>query len=207
MITQCTENTSPSWNESPVDWDYNEPVGNLPATLDGVVWTAAHDARAVGFKDTDGIRAMGYYDGSDLNYYYFMASNFGTSDHWFHPVMTRTHPNREYLVAGTSQGYVYPVGTDNNDKALLTAPTIFQALLAANPPISWKIYVNPTNTSCKSPYDPHCLINYSYMQFFEWGQKIPNLYPQNIGTIGIDKSDYDKDLNNGTLPQVALIEH
>ena len=74
-----------------------------PATLDGFVWTAGHDARVDGFYDVDGIRAMGYYDGGDLNYYYFMASNFATSDRWFNPVMTRTHPNREYLIAGTSR--------------------------------------------------------------------------------------------------------
>lgn len=42
------------------------------------------------------------------------------------PVMSRTHPNREYLIAGTSQGYVYPIGTDAQDQALLTAKTIFE---------------------------------------------------------------------------------
>ena len=51
---------------------------------------------------------MGYYDGTALNYYYYMASQFGTSDRWFSPVMTRTGPNREYLIAATSQGDVYP---------------------------------------------------------------------------------------------------
>jgi phospholipase C len=202
MITQCTENTSPSWNESHVDWSYNDPVGNLPATLDGVVWTAAHDARAVGFNDTDGIRAMGYYDGSDLNYYYFMASNFGTSDRWFNPVMTRTHPNREYLIAGTSQGYAYPIGTDSKDKALLTAPTIFQELDTAG--VSWKIYVNPTGSHCSGPpYTTACLLTLSYVQNFVWGQTIPS---KNIGTVGIVNSDFDNDLQNGTLPQVAQIE-
>jgi phospholipase C len=203
LISQCTENTSPSWNESHVDWDYNDPVGNLPATLDGFVWVAGHDARATQppFNDTDGIRAMGYYDGSDLNYYYFMASNFATSDRWFNPAMTRTHPNREYLIAGTSQGYVYPVGTNNNDKALLTATTIFQELQAAG--VSWKIYVNPAGSHCSGPpYDPACLLTMSYVQNFQWGQTIPSRYPQNIAPI----SQYFTDLQNGTLPQVAQIE-
>ena len=208
LITQCIENPSPSWNEAHVDWNYYDQVGQYnDPLLNGFVKTAGGDARVDQFYDVNGIRAMGYYDGTDLNYYYFMASNFATSDRWFHPVLTRTHPNREYLVAATSQGDVYPVGTDNNDKSLLTATTIFQELQAANPPISWKIYVDPTNTTCGGPnYDPHCLIEYSYMQFFQWGQTIPNLYPQNIGTIGIENSDYNNDLANGTLPQVALIE-
>jgi phospholipase C len=148
---------------------------------------------------------MGYYDGGDLNYYYFMASNFATSDRWFNPVMTRTSPNREYLVAATSQGYAYPVGTDKQDSQLLTAPTIFQELEAKN--ISWKIYVNPINSKCPPPYnDKACLLNLSYIQNFKWGQTIPTQYPNNIGTIGFEGSDFDNDLNNGTLPSVAQIE-
>jgi len=41
-------------------------------------------------NDVNGLRAMGYFDGDDLNYYYFMASSFATSDRWFSPVMSRT---------------------------------------------------------------------------------------------------------------------
>ena len=213
LITQCIENPSPSWNEGHVDWDYNDPTGLSNATLNGFVWTAGHDARAMQppFFDTNGIRAMGYYDGNDLNYYYFMASNFATSDRFFNAAMTRTHPNREYLVAGTSQGYAYPVGTDQQDKALLTAPTIFQELQNAG--ISWKIYVDPTGSTCTGPpYDPSCLLGLSYIQFFQWGQTIPAMYPHNIGTIGppgtcgSSPCDYENDLANGTLPQVAQIE-
>jgi phospholipase C len=203
LITQCTENTSPSWNESHADWDYVDPVGMLPATLDGFVWTAGHDARAIQppFNDSDGIRAMGYYDGSDLNYYYFMASNFATSDRWFNPAMTRTQPNRQYLVAGTSQGYAYPVGTDSQDQALLTAPTIFQELQSAG--VTWKIYVNPQGSSCSGPpYDPACLLTLSSVSNFAWGQTIPTTYPGNIAPV----SQYFTDLQNGTLPQVALME-
>lgn len=203
--TQCTENTSPSWNEAHVDWALNDPMGKSPALLNGFVYTGAHDARVIGFYDTNGRRAMGYYNGSDLNYYYFMASAFGTSDRWFSPVMSRTHPNREYLIAATSQGTVYPLGTDKRDSQLLTATTIFQELQAAN--ITWKIYVNPTNTGCTGPpYSAACLLQTSYVKNFQWGQGIPTNYPNNIGTIGIPNSDFDSDLASGTLPQVAQIE-
>jgi phospholipase C len=91
---------------------------------------------------------MGYYTGKDLNYYYFMASNFATSDRWFHPVMTRTHPNREYLYAATSQGDVYKVGTSSADSQHLTAKTIFQELQSKG--ISWRIYVNPSHSPKES---------------------------------------------------------
>jgi len=205
LKTQCTENTSPSWNEAHVDWAIDDPVGAQPAKLNGFVYTAAHDARAVGFHGTDGRRAMGFYRDTDLNYYYFMASNFATSDRWFNPVMARTHPNREYLIAATSQGYVYPVGTDAQDKKLLTAKTIFQKLQANGH--SWKIYVNPTNSGCAGPpYDASCLLGLSYVQNFKWGQTIPASFPQNLGTIGVANSDFENDLANGTLPDVAQIE-
>ncbi len=203
LTTQCLENPSPSWNESHVDWNFQDQVGLYAPTLNGFVWTAAHDSRTTQppYNDTDGRRVMGYYDGTDLNYYYFMASNFATSDRWFNAVMTRTPPNREYLIAGTSQGYVYGRGTDAQDAAPLTATTIFQELQAAN--ISWKIYVNPQGSSCTGPnYDPACLLTLSYVQNFQWGQTIPTQYPQNIAPI----SQYFTDLQNGTLPQVVLIE-
>jgi phospholipase C len=211
LITQCVENPSPFWNESHVDWDYNDQTGVDPAALNGFVWTAGHDARENGYYDsnpyydTAGMRAIGYYDGGDLNYYYFMASNFATSDRWFNPVMTRTNSNREYLIAATSEGYVYPIGSNSNDTNLITSPTIFQELQSAG--LSWKIYVNPTNTGCSGPpYQASCLINTSYVKNFEWGTTIPTAYPGSIGTIGVPGSDWDNDLANGTLPDVAQIE-
>jgi phospholipase C len=176
-----------------------------------MVWTAAYDARPNGYFDTDGIRAIGYYTGNDLNYYYFMASNFATSDRWFSPVMTRTQSNREFLVAATSGGYLYPIGTYPQDTKLLTEKTIFQELQDAG--ITWRIYVNPLNTGCPGPpYSASCLLQTSYVQNFKWGQTIPTACPQNIGTVGppgtcgSSPCDFENDLANGTLPHVAQIE-
>ena len=201
LLTQCIENPSPSWNESHVDWNLSNPLSST-ATLDGFVWTAAHDARAIKpqYHDTNGIRAMGYYTDADLNYYYFLASDFATSDRWFSPVMARTASNRDYLIAATSQGYAYPIGTDIEDQSLLTATTIFQELEAAG--VSWKIYVNPQGSSCETDPTPQCLLTLSYVQNFQWGQTIPSQYAQNLAPI----SQFFTDLQNGTLPQVAQIE-
>ncbi len=203
LITQCIENPSPSWNESHIDWDYNDPTGQSAAALNGFVYSAAHDARTNDppFYDTNGLRAMGYYDGSDLNYYYFMASNFGTSDRFFMPGLFRTQSNREFLVAGTSGGYVYPEGTDAADSAQLKQTTIFQELQNAG--ITWKIYVDQTDSGCSGPpYQASCLIQWSYISNFTFAQTIVSQYPQNIAPI----SQYFTDLQNGTLPQVAQIE-
>ena len=201
LTTQCIENPSPSWNEGHVDWNLNAPLSTKPA-LNGYVWTAAHDARnnQPPFYDTHGRRVMGYYDETDLNYYYYMASQFAISDRWFAPVMTRTSPNREYLLAATSQGYAYPVGSNSKDQNLLTAKTIFEALQDAG--ISWKIYVDTDYTACSTNPTPSCLLSLSYMANFTYGQTIVQNYPNNLATI----PDYLSDVQNGTLPQVALIE-
>jgi phospholipase C len=201
LITQCIENPSPSWNEGHVDWNLSNPVSSTPA-LNGFVYSGAHDARTISppFYDNNGLRVMGYYEGTDLNYYYFLASEFATSDRWFAPVMTRTSSNRDYLIGATSQGYVYPIGTDNGDQSLLTAPPIFEEL--QNVGISWKIYIDTDNTPCASDPTPQCLLTQSYVQNFQWGQTIPTNYPQSLAPL----TQYFTDLSNGTLPAVALIE-
>ena len=65
------------------------------------------------FTDMIGERAMAYYlDTStsgtpELNYYYFIASQFAFSDRWFSPVSSKTIPNRlATMSGGTTQGYV-----------------------------------------------------------------------------------------------------
>ncbi len=163
FTSTCQEEQSPFWNEDHVDWDYNDPTGQTAAALNGFVKAAADDARqqSPALMDTDGIRAMGYFDGSDLNYYYFMASNFSTSDRWFSPVMDRTQINRMYLLAATSAGHVHPLVAP---KTPLANTTIFEALQNAG--ITWKIYVNTAATSCSSNPTAACLLNYSYINEF-----------------------------------------
>jgi phospholipase C len=197
----CQEEQSPFWNESHVDWDLNDPIGTNPATLNGFVVAAADDARQQSptLMDTNGLRAMGYFDGSDLNYYYFMTSSFATSDRWFAPAMDRTQTNRMYLLAATSAGHAHPLAPPETP---LMVPTIFEKLQNAG--ISWKIYVETAGTNCSSNPTPACLLTYSYINQFAYGQTIVNspTLSQNL----VPTSQFTSDLQNGTLPQVALIE-
>ncbi len=185
MISQCEENPSPSWNESHVDWNLHDPLSATP-TLDGFVWTAAHDARSVGLFDTEGKRAMSYYNETDLPYYYSLATSFATSDRWFSPVMSRTQPNRLYLLAGTSAGYAYPPPPSSPP---LTTKTIFDALQAAG--ITWKVYVTDLTYANPPAQD-------SALNFFTTA----GLYPNNIVPV----SQFLTDVANGTLPAVSYIE-
>jgi len=209
LQTECVENPSPSWNESHVDWNYADPTGFNPPALNGFVETAANDARQNNppFMDTDGLRAMGYYDSDDLNFYYFMATDFATSDRWFSPVMSRTQLNRMYMMAGTSVGHAYPIGSDNPyDQGQLTVPPIFESLQNAG--ITWKIYIYPdpeADGNCPAnSTTPQCLFNVSYINMFTYGNTIVNdpTLSQNLVPI----SQFATDAANGTLPQVAWIE-
>ncbi len=196
FITECIENPGDEWSASLRDRNRADPL-SADATLDGFVLESAIYARTVGFYDTDGIRSMGYHDSTDLNYYYFMATAFATSDRWFSPVMTRTPVNRNYLDGATSMGHVHTLLKTDPP---LSAPPIFEALQNAG--ITWKIYVNPGNVCQGPPYDPACLLRLSSIQTFAFGQTIPTKYPNNIAPI----SQYFTDLQNGTLPQVGEIE-
>ncbi len=209
VATECIENLTPSWNESHADWNRTEPTSST-ATMDGFVYTAAKYAMDNNFTDTAGLRAMGYYDASDLNYYYFMASNFATSDRWFAPVMDRTQVNRMYLFAATSHGYAYPPGTDAADNAPLNVPTIFDALQTAG--VSWKVYYSDDVCSTVPPdargprggviedaSSPTGACTY-LTQFAKYSP--PNQLPSNVVPV----SQYFTDLQNGTLPSVAFIE-
>lgn len=218
LATECIELLSPSWNESHLDWNLQNPSSSTP-TLDGFVYNAANFAinqNSSGanpeYTDTAGIRAIGYYDGSDLNYYYFMASNFATSDRWFAPALDRTQVNRMYLYAATSQGYAFPPGTDAADNAPITAPTIFDALQKAG--ISWKVYYTDDICSTTPPdargpkggiiRDASSSSNSgacTYLTQFA-NYTPPNPLPSNVVPV----SQYLTDVQAGTLPSVAFIE-
>ena len=163
--------------------------------MDGFVHTAGKDAAGFGFFDVLGHRAMGYFTGDQLNYYYFMASSFATSDRWFSPVMSRTQPNRMYLYGATSAGHVYPLQDSNSPQ--VTSETIIQLLQDHG--ISWKIYVHPDAHGCSTP---SCLYAQSYLNQFTYGQYVINHLPNQFAPTAQLLSD----IQNGTLPQVAFVE-
>jgi phospholipase C len=146
MQSACSENLSSSWNESHREFNINDrslPNGG-PDNMDGFAFVEgqfAFQSSQAGFgvfTDFTGKRAMGYYDQNDLPFYYFMASNFATSDRWFSPVPTRTQPNRLYWMAATSQGFI------KQPDRQIPATTIFQEMDQAG--ITWKIYTASNNT-------------------------------------------------------------
>jgi phospholipase C len=135
--------------------------------------------------DQMGRRTMGFFDGNDLNYYYFMASSFATSDRWFSPIPSNSVPNRFYLYAATTHGHAHDPGTVDSG----TVKNIFQLLDGAG--ITWKVYY--TNDPAL-PGQPHTLLT-RFQPFAS--QHSANLVPAD---------QFATDLKNGTLAQVSLIE-
>jgi phospholipase C len=195
LQSACTENPSPSWAESHRDRNRFSPEDSSNALMDGFVVTAANDAQqsSPSLYDVLGHRAMGYFTGDQLNYYYFMASNFATSDRWFAPVMSRTQLNRMYLYGATSQGHVSPLVANEH----LTSKTVIQ--LMQDNGISWKIYVHPDSTGCSTPT---CLAKYSYLKQFNYGSFALSNFPNQFASI----SQLMTDMQNGSLPQVSFLE-
>ena len=130
--TMCTENLTPSWNESHFDVDGGK-MDNFMKTTNSVT----------NQFDPSGSRAMGYYTQADLPYYYELATQFAVSDSMFSPVLSNTIPNRLYLFTGTSFGTIYPgsnpsTGQPEFNPASYQQKTIFDLLNQNN--ISWKYY-------------------------------------------------------------------
>jgi phospholipase C len=176
LQTMCTDDLSPFWNESHVAFNRAVPGSNTP-TMDGFVTAAATFAQSQGQQDLAGIRAMGYYNQTDIPYYYFMAAQFGMSDRWFSPVSTNTNANRHFAYAATSSGHVYP-WTAAPD----THQTIFDLLQAKG--ISWKIYAEKASDSV----------------FFEFASA------QSLKDHVVTMDQLFADLSAGTLPSVVMIE-
>jgi phospholipase C len=236
--TTCIDDLSSAWLESYGDvyrWSFSS---NRPIVMDGFVHIAqgfANSCASSGvcsgkFTDLTGERAMGYYDQTFLNYYYYMASQFAVSDRWFSPVSTKSTLNRiAAFTGGTTQGLVFDPGS-NDHLPQLNIPTIFQELDGAN--VSWRIYYtvtqdlclasNPCSTSASAiyPATTFSILSYSYRYLYEnpshavctGTTKASSVVGDATNSFCIDPnhlaplSTYFKDLTNGTLPSFAFIE-
>jgi phospholipase C len=90
-------------------------------------------------RDPSGERALGYYDGTDLPFYYSLANAFAISDSHFCSVLSTTYPNRLTYMAGTSFGQTSNVIPNDHDDAGSLFPNMFLRLNDAQ--VSWTFYV------------------------------------------------------------------
>ena len=138
--TECIENLSPSWDETHYDMDL---VGNnwldlnqdSQYKMDRFLDTTLSGGTGDKYDPTHS-RPLGYYNQTDLPYYYELATQFTTDDYWYSPEPANTIPNRMYLFAATSYGHAFPPNNPNDPA--WQRPTIFRALTDAG--ITWRYY-------------------------------------------------------------------
>ncbi len=163
LPTVCHDGLTPVWGATHVDYD-NGKMDNFMHTANG------------SSIDPDGTRAMGYYDWTDLPYYYELAFQFAASDRMFSPIPARTMPNRYAEFAASSYGNI------DAGSIPASALTIFDLLDQAN--VSWKYYVQTSGVM-----DLHA---------FSVSRKDANKI--------VPIAEYFTDLDNDTLPAVAFID-
>jgi len=198
MNTACVGDLSSSWVEAHIDISMHSPSNPPnPPPMNGFAYEAGgfaqHDPASGGF-DVAGRRAMGYYDASQLPFYYWAATQFATSDHWFSAAPARTQINRMYFLAATSNGYAFPGGSDGHPELNMDGvKNIFELLEDAG--ITWRVYITDNYVSSKSLQS----IGDTYMTYFSG---FTGAHLQNF----VNATQFATDAANGTLPQVALIE-
>jgi phospholipase C len=89
---------------------------------------------------SDGVRAMGYYDSTDLPWLYGLANAYSINDRYFSGILGPTFPNREYLYAATSYGMTFnKVFTSGMNRSIINLIEDNNAA-AGNQKVSWMTY-------------------------------------------------------------------
>jgi phospholipase C len=238
LRSACIDDMSSAWLESYGDVSRYDFSPTRPILMDGFVHTAEGFAKSGSgngpYTDLVGKRAMGYYDQTLLNYYYFMASEFAISDRWFSPVSSKSTPNRiATMTGGTTQGLVHDPFADDKFTTPLNINTIFQELDQNN--VSWKIYYSITKGGCtdlSGDCGPAAAANdYPVTSFSDFSYSAQYLYENptqaacTAPTVGSQQAvgdstnafcidpnhiapiaQYMTDVANNTLPNYAFIE-
>ena len=183
-------------NRSVIDLDHSSSAARMDlhhGRLDGFV-------RAQNIRTGSGAQAMGYYDGSDVPFYWNVADRYVLFDHFFSSSLGGSFLNHVYWVGGAAGNATQSVPVKGLD---LT--TIFDRLQQAG--VSWKFYVQN--------YDP--TINYRTLPTLTNANRasqavwcplldIPRfLDTPSLASHIVGMSQYYSDLHHGTLPQVAYI--
>ena len=153
---------------------------------------------ALNQRNQNGAMAMGYYDDSDLPYYWNLADEYVLFDNYFSSDHGGSFANHMYWVSAQ------PGGNRVSENGYADVATIFDRLEERG--ISWKFYVQN--------YDPQ--ITYRSLSQVSGNRAsqviwVPLLNMDRflddpkLSSHIVDLNEYFVDLENGTLPEVAYI--
>ena len=142
---ECTDDLTHDWGPQHLCWNDGK--------MDSFV--TVHTSST--YEGANGAMTMGYYDRSDLPFYYALADAFTLCDGYHAAILGPTHPNRLMANSGTidpggTQGG--PVTDTNETPDALwncTWPTMQEVLQDAG--IPWKVY-HPSNVGVSGKYAP-----------------------------------------------------
>ncbi len=153
-------------------------------------WSGVHkqynNGKMDGFvltNNPNGKRAMGYFDGDDLPFYYDVAKKFGISDRHYCSVLGPTWINRFYYVAATSFGRTENKAPPAETMQGMSDHQILARLDAAG--VDWRIYASDFTVFLL--FSPYIVQDANFDRF----RPI---------------SEYFADAKAGKLPAVAFVE-
>ena len=169
-------------------------------------WQVAHEAydngKMDGFVTAEGSNlTMGYYDYTDIPYYWDYAGQYVLDDNFFSSLMGPSFPNHLYIASGTNgptnltETWTLNGSIINNPGSLkgidLTWSTLAQEL--SNAGISWKWYDGETNATAPTIWN--------VLPLFDYFQT----HPSELSAHVKNTQDFVTDAQNNNLPTVSWI--
>ena len=153
-------------------------------------WSAIHEGYANGAMNgwfaANGMNALGYYNASDLAYYYSLLPQYTLCANYFCGMLSDTQPNRMIAMSGTSGGNCCDCINTNGTLDSATYPNILDLLTSYG--ITFKNY----NFGVPN--------NYSYLALWSnWATGGPN------NVLNQAQAQFFTDCTNNTLPNVVFI--
>ena len=153
-------------------------------------WSAIHEGYANGAMNgwfaANGMNALGYYNASDLAYYYSLIPQYTVCANYFCGMLSDTQPNRMIAMSGTSGGNCCDCINTNGTLDSATYPNILDLLTSYG--ITFKNY----NFGVPN--------NYSYLALWSnWATGGPN------NVLNQTQAQFFTDCTNNALPNVVFI--
>mmetsp|Transcript_12855 Transcript_12855/g.32792 ORF Transcript_12855/g.32792 Transcript_12855/m.32792 type:complete len:694 (-) Transcript_12855:212-2293(-) len=139
---------------------------------------------------------MGYYNRSDIPFYYELADAFTICDSYYQSTFTETNPNRLHLFSGSnglSAGEA-PILDNTEPDVGFNWTTVAEVLQEAG--VTWKVYQEIDN------FDDN---GFAWFHNFRVSKPGDALYDRGMAISTDLVAAFQEDVNAGTLPQVSWI--
>jgi phospholipase C len=208
QMAECTYDLSHSWQAEHASWNGGK--------MDSFVSTHT----SADYEGDLGTTTMGYYEKTDIPFYWDLAQRFTICDNYFCSVLGPTHPNRMMQIsgsidpAGVAGGPILVTSSENALEFTCSWKTMPE-LLNENG-VSWKVY-NPYGTGYIPGQDNISMevCKNTLMYFEQYSDPTSGLYQDAFGyygpnvknglTAGVGPNDFLGDIKLGTLPAVSWI--